>query len=763
MWIKKLRQRKMQSAIIFLIIFICALLMTSAAVIMTSLSRPYNELAGECNSQDITAYLNIYDEHTINKAKENFERLSSVEKVLSLKRHYVVERLSHNSKDIEGFIDLVEYKEEAFNEIRNISGNTGRPGRGECLISSVMANENELYLGDKITLTSEAGKYEFEIAGIYAEPFSLSMSYTVNILIDEIPNKLNSEKMLYVYGSDMNTGDDIITDYYKAYDYMEVRCNTLKTTISNLYITEQIMGGILLAASIIVLLVSGVMIRYMIRNTVASDKKTIAIYKSIGYTNKTVLLMYLKLYLLLVLSGSIAGCMMSSVVSNGFMVNVYKNLGGVSQSSALLPSLVCIFVISIFVLLQVYMVLTKLKNIKPVSVFSGKEELGRKHKEYISTNFSPFGMALRMLFRDKKNTAFILLTCVMSIYCANFGAASFGMVDNMSDNNYYWIGFDEHDVSISAESEERLNSAAARLSKEEEVQKIIKNSHEASIMIPWQEGISNTVIPAMLYETYEDINMPVVEGRNPKYSDEIVVSNLLADALKKSVGDYMEVYITEDKKTDMLICGTYQSYFNMGMGVRILGDIYTENGLPTNYLEASLYLKENTDKTAFIEEYSDKYAEDLKLIDRKDKYKSIIDMICNPQKKALLPFIIFVMLLGGMNIMAVIYLKNIDSRKTNSIYKAIGYSAGHLIKANIWYVTIIAVLSMLITIPLFVKAFPYVMVMAMSMFGFKQYPALYNITYMAAVNISVLVIFGVSCVISSRSLYDNNVSELVIE
>jgi Na+-transporting NADH:ubiquinone oxidoreductase subunit NqrC len=56
MWLKKLRQRKLQSVLIFIIVFVCSILMTSSIVIMTSLQKPYKELSKDCDSPKVKLY-----------------------------------------------------------------------------------------------------------------------------------------------------------------------------------------------------------------------------------------------------------------------------------------------------------------------------------------------------------------------------------------------------------------------------------------------------------------------------------------------------------------------------------------------------------------------------------------------------------------------------------------------------------------------------------------------------------------------------------
>lgn len=766
MWFKKLRQRKLQSAIIFFIVFICSMLMTSSLVIMTSLNKPYQDLIKECNSPKVKVYPLDMSKEQLEQVRKQFDSLKLTTKAIIINYHYLVENLIYKDKLIDGFLSLVEYNNDIHKSYRIIDGTALNLGENECLISTVITNENNIKINDIITISYLGKTIDYKVKGIYTDPYNMSLAYDNEIVVKEIPEGFNRKQYISVFGNQEDKGIQLVNEYRDNNNgVLEGRGETVETRITNNSITEKILGGILLAVSFIILIVSCVMIRYMIRNALLNDKKTIAIFKTMGYTNHSIISIYMKLYLFLVISGSVVGAISSAFISDSFMVETYKNLGEVKRTSTVLSGFICVFLIASFVMLQVYHVLTKMKNIKPVIVLNGKEvDLGKKKRVgnsiFEKLSFSPLGMALRMLQRDKKNTCYIILTCIVSIYCVNFALTCFSNITNMNENNYYWIGFDKHDVSVTSITNDEFESAINQLKQEKETERVILTTTDIKIMLPWNKGMGDPIVPTFVYETYENINMPVLEGRNPRYSNEIVISNLLSRELKKQVGDYIDIYLNVDKKVSLLITGIYQSYYNLGRGCRLLGSTFYENGVNVLFNEASVYLKAGIDKKEYINKYSQKYKDYLEIIDRQNKHKSIIDMICDPQMKAITPFMIMALLLGAMNIIAIVYLKNQDNKKINTIYQCIGYSTKHLIQGNLIYISIVVLCSMAITVPLFMISFPKSMVLSLSMFGFKKYLADYNVFYMLVGNVCAILVFLVSTFLSSRNLYKNNISDL---
>lgn len=759
MWWKKIRTRKLQNVLIILIIMICAMLMSSSVIIMTSFESPYQDLVKECQSPKVKLYLFEDTETIANQVKENFEKLNIVDRALVVKYGYVRDKVVYNKKELEGFFDLMPYTTELYGNVRMLEGTKDSLSEGECLISAATAYKNEMKLHDTIAV----GEHTYKIKGIYTEPYNMSIAFDSEIIVSQIPDM---ETGYYVCAYSDSSGEDIIDAYREQNNNLiEGRAITLKDRIGNNQMTDKIMGGILLGMSITILLACGIMIQYIIKAKLIAEKKSIAIYKTIGYDNADIIGIYMKFYMFLAFIGSTIGCIGSKFISDAFTKETFKNLGVTTSNNILLANLFCIGIILAYVMLQVYVVLRRTKNIKPVEVFTGSniEQVKVSAKSVAAIGFSPLQMAIRMLRREYKRTIIILITCIMSLYCVNFIAAAFSILKSMKDDNYYWIGFDKHDVSVTSNDLDSFPETLDELRSMKEVKRVIPTTTDVAVSLDWEKGMGDTIISSMIYESYENINMPTVEGRNPVYSDEIVIGSLLAKNLNKHVGDYINVYFNGTKKVTLLICGTCQGYYNMGKNCRLLGKTLIENGVDFQYSEASLYLKPGYDTKNFINTYSTKYKDKAVLTNRRDKYSSIMGMICDPQERAMKPFMGMALLLGALNIVAVVYLKNKDNSKVNSIYKAIGYSANHLLKANMWYIFLIALFSILITVPIFIVCFPKVMVLSLSAFGFKQYLVDYDVMIILACNSFALFVFLLSGIISSKTLYDNPVADLTCD
>lgn len=765
MWFKKIRKRKIQSLFIILIVALCSMLMTSSLIIMTSFNDPYKNLVNECNSPGLKLYLYHDEKEYAQNIKNKFEQLDKVRNVEITKYYYIRDGIKVGADLKEGFYDLIEYNEKLHKNLRMINGdfNIEYLGEKECVIPNTFANEYGISVGDKIKIGESLS---YAVKGIYADPYNMSVAFDLEFIVTNIPKDMGSRYYLSVFSEGNITGNDLI-DYYREANnkILEGRGITLESRINDNQLTEKILGGILFAGSILILFVSGIMIQYMIKNMLISEKESIGIYKTIGYSNHLITSIYLKFYLFLVTLGSVIGALSSKFISDSFTKETLKNLGVTTSKGILKAGFLCVFIVIFFVFIQVYLILRNLKNIKPLEVFSKEVsiQMNIKKNKKRSMGFSPVNMAFRMMFRSKKNTILIVITCIVSIYCVNFASTAFSMIDAMQENNYYWIGFDKHDVSLESlglnDFEENLEEIKAIPG----VKKVIPTTTDVSVSLEWEKGLGDTIMSSMIYETYDNLDMPILEGRNPRYSNEIAIGNSVANQLNKHVGDYISIYFNGNQKINLLISGTFQSYYDMGKSCRLLGETLRENDIFFQYSEASLYLKDNSQVEGFISKYSDNYSNKIKFIDRKLKYVTIMDMICTPQKKAIMPFMVMVLLLGALNIIAIVYLKNKDLSKINSIYKAIGYSSNHLLKANIIYILTIAIISTMIVLPVFIAVFPKTMVLSLSFFGFKEYRVDYSIINISITNMITLFIFGLSGIISSKNLYDNPVKDLTCE
>ncbi|WP_167958994.1 ABC transporter permease [Anaerosporobacter faecicola] len=766
MWLHKLRKRKGQVCVIFLMLLTSTLLMAGSLGIFTSLIKPYEEFVEETDAPSVRAFL--YEEGQEENV-EMFTRLEEVARVIPLKRYMVEEKVTYQEKTVNETIALVEYQEEAFANIRMIQGENTRPNEEECLMPYALANSLGMKVGEQLFIQVGETRKQYTICGFYTAPYSCNILYQSEILVASLPEGVTQTVSYSIYGKDSYSGQDIVDAYVAANNgIMDGRFDTIEDVVSNITLNEKILGGILLALSVIAFLVCVVMIRFLIKNALYHDRKTIAVYKTIGYQQRDILHMYMKFYMSIALVGTFVGAVASPILSSSFIKPAFRNIGLEKTSISWWPRLIVMIGVLILIAIQVLLGVHKWKKVKPVIVLNDREStLGVKKvknpKWKGSMDFSPMHMARRLIQRNKKSTIYVIITCFLSIYMVNFAIVAYTNVSSMPENNYYWLGFDEHDVSLITMNHAKFQENCETIAQLPEVDRLVLNKFDFHASMKWQKGMANPNIECMVYDTYEGITMPMVEGRNPKAENEIVVGNLLAKELHKQIGDYIDLYFGTDKKVSLLIVGTFQSFMNMGRCVRLLGDTILGAGVDFHYTDASVYLKDSCTPQEFVDAYEADYKDSIKIQKRTDKYDEMLDEICDPQLAAIGPFIAIVLVIGCLNIICIIYLQNITNRRKYAIYKSIGYSVSHLIRMNIWYVGIIAVASVIVAVPIFVFAYPKIMTLSMSMFGFAKYPVFFQPGIMFFGNLALMVLFLISALLTSKSLRGSQLKELAQE
>ncbi|MGL4800237.1 MAG: ABC transporter permease [Cellulosilyticaceae bacterium] len=764
-WLKKLRHKKFQTIIIFLITLICSLLLTSSMSIILSLEKPFLELVEECRPPSVRFFLRDQSVEGYEELMAAIEKTKGIAKVETLESYSFNEVMTKDGEKIEGFFELMPYKESVHQNLRYTSEKQLPLEEGECLLPEVVRRQYELEVGDTIILTVGEEKYEYRIKAFVVEPYMSSLATSCAFIVKDIPESLTTTKVLMVYGEDGTNGTDIVTTMRRNNGgHLNAGMMTIQNMIDFNLITGQILGGVLFGGGIIILLVSCIIIRFLVRNTLLTDLKTIAIYKTIGYRSKEILGMYMKAYLFVAALGVTLGVVGSKGISYLFLEQAFQSIGVKSGGTLLLPAVITYSIMLGVVAVSIYSVMKCTHRISPVAIFANRQStLGKKKSLKVGKSrvqsFSPLSMAMRSMKRERKNTVFIILTAVVSMYGVNFAMASIDTVGSLSEQNYYWLGFDKGDVFFQTNDNEQFEKAYKELEEDSRVECIVRQNPEIGVEFKWQEGMIDPNVQGYFFETLEGLDVPVIEGRNPKYQDEVVMTSIVAKELGKEIGDYVQIMI-EDKPESFLLTGIFQSYYGMGRGVRILGSAWDREGAPFVYNTMSIYLKEGVDRDVFNESYKAIYGDGIKINKREEMFKSILDMITEPQEKVLTPFMLFIMLMGFINIFGIVVLRNLNNEKTNSIYKSIGYDSRHLLKVNMWYIGMIAVIASGVTLPLFVVTYPKVMSLALMMFGFEKYPVFYDLYKLGIVNGIVIVLFLMSCMFSSRDLFKVGIKTL---
>lgn len=767
MWIKNIRQRKLQTILIFLIIAVCTTLLSGAMSILTSLDKPSKDFAKACNAATAKVYPNVGTEEAILAMGEEFENLPSIQHVEYSRSYSISEEIWLNDKKGEFYSNLTEYNDAIFDSVIYLEGNkkvSATLKDNECILPACISNEYDLHIGDqvKINLLNKAAIYT--VAGVYTDPFQTSTAFDSDILIKKLP-QVSGSLTIYVYGKEGITGKQIAREYLEKYDgIIHAIIFTLDDRVDKGLVVGKIIGALFLAIGVVMLLVSALMIHYMIKNAMLSDAKSIAVFKTIGYSSKDILLNYLKFYFVLVTLACILGTICSVFISDTILTSVFENMGELKVSHSFLSGVICYVVTVSFVITVITVIIAKTKKIKPVHSLNGLNYGGVKklrHKGNSSLQFSSFGIAYRSFVREKRNAIGIIITCIVTVFSVNFIVISLDVAASMKENNDFWLGIDNSDVKVNISDPEEYRKVKKLLNKEERVDDCLYSNANKMVVIKWEKGMNTTFMNANLYEAYEEEQIPVTEGHNPKAYNEIAVSTTISKELHKEIGDYIEIFLDENTKVNMLITGLFQSYKQFGKICRLTASAYTRNGLEPDCNSISVYLKEGVDLEAFINDIEKQIGNSGKVIKRTQQDESIMNMIVKPQLRAIPPVALLIILIAGLNIFCIVYLKNLRAQRINGIYKCIGYTSWHLIFSNLCFVTVIALISILITVPINLVTYSPLMEACLSMYNFVKYPMQYDKLHLLLANIAIVLIFIISTLLSSKALFKVNARDLV--
>lgn len=764
LWTKQLRKKKMQSALIVVVIALCSLLITGSLVILTSLGKQYETLRQDTDAVDVKIYPSVPVSVSGKDWKAALGEIDGVESVTALET-LSVETLMLDGQKTDVFIDLCKYDDAVYKNARLLEGSLSDLTAGTCAIPSPLAYENKIHLGDTITVPQGEIKTEFRVVAIYAEIYSMSIAFTSDILISDFGTVQHDNTVYAVRLRDGFDADDLIAAYTSQNDgILDGFFRSADECITNATITENILGGILLGISAVMLAVIFVIIGFIVKSAMRTDKKSIAVYKAIGYTDRQIAGIYITFYETLIVLGSVLGAAASTVVSSAFMQAAFRNLGMHQSVSGTLQKLGCVLLISAAAYGMLKLEFARISKIRPIEILTGNEDaLGRKKRARSRkdiTRFSPAAMAVRMLRREGKRTLLVLLSCVMSVYVINISVTCLENLKLIAgETNYYWLGIDKHDVTI-----DKLGSSAdfdkicAELETDADVASITKKNYNMGFSVPYHRSIS-----CMVFERFDTLSLDVLDGRNPQSTDEIALGNICLQEFGLEIGDYIDINLDTEHQTRMLIVGSFQGFYNMGRSARMMGGTLTEQGVPFSYNAASVTLTDGADKAAFIHSTEKRYGDYIKTVDRLDLYARIMDMICNPQRSALLPFAIVTIVIGAVNLFYIIYSNNHEKRKTYTIYKSTGYCASHLLKMNLVYIAIIAALSVAVAVPALIWLFPRIMVVAMSGFGFAEYRLVVRPLTTALLNAGLFALFLLIGCLSSKDLFKNHIANMMQE
>ncbi len=627
-------------------------------------------------------------------------------------------------------------------------------------------------VGDRIELKVGENIYEFKVAG-FNEDFIIcssmnfsvykcfmsdkmfeqilfenrnlveeSQSFNTNLSQKAIKNKVAEEEIIEDLYNDLNIW---MISYKKTHPQANLGCNMnfipesmMKT--ANMILPD-IFISIILVFAFVVLAIAFVVIDFSIKNFIMNNMKNTGIMEASGYTVKEMTLILVVQLLLVSGIGSILGALVGAILQGkiGFIMLYLLGLSWNQPSDKLLligvVAGICIMVCLFTVFLG--------REYKKTSVLEALR--GGINNHSYRKNFFPFdksslpvflNIAMKETFgKFKSQIGVIAITAVLA-----FSAAmGFGIYENLGrdvDSLLRIAGTELPNADVTGDK-----NMAETIRNFECVDRV---SYEVWTGYDLKSGNKTKSVTArVMQDTAGMRDDYVVEGRWPKYENEVAVGTMLANNMEIEIGDSVTVKNGEESAS-FIVTGFVQTFNNMGQMSYLTEEGYGRVGGSMPIGSIQIYLKKGYTYDDLDKEFKDVYPES-ELTDDVEATGGLFTML-KVSMQAILAIIMFVTaFIVALSEALIIRTKITKDWRNLGVFKALGFSSKELI-LQVMFSNIPAIM---LGIALGLVAITFlgdkVMLLMFAIFGFRKVP--FSLSAVAYISV-VLVITGVALLVS---------------
>lgn len=712
MWVKKIKQKKMQFMLISIILMVSSFIFAICASFTSTVSSYTKEYYKSDNIKDIV--VQTFSDETVTKIDSYIKEYETNENDPRQTKGVNIDRLTFkNDENLDlGMSNLVVYEgaeNHPWEVIVTEGTNNKVPSKGSIWISNILADVRNISVGDTIKVKVN-DKYEYltveALVNDSMSPSTVSCYYNMYINKDDYNLFNGLMKSTYIGYDSSKEGSDA-TSALNNYLEGEVNGNIVDVWITEYAAssTSTITGAVGLIAAVLIFIVSIIIMRFILWNNILKEFKSIGVYKALGFSSKQIRNIYLKSFGIVGILSISVGSSISVFYTNYLVKLSVMYIGNFeSYTTNFVFVIATILVMSLILILNLYLLLRKINKVNPVEALRVGITSSKKKfkKSIIKDASSPMAMAINDIFKYRKQNIVILTVLSLVIYLSLFFVSINYSFINMKYNAWNMFGIIQGDVTLDFPSgTEGYNRALQDIKNDPRVKGYRENSIDMGTVLSIDTTKYNIksamIIPFICssYDDSEDFKVSIVDGRNPQSKDEIAISHQILEDSRLSIGDYIDVKVFgEDRK--LLITGEYVGMMANNYNVRVTSDIVEDvpmNKLPNLNIAVTLNNKEDFD--AFKSDYKVKYDEcsiDVCPSLVNTATLSVIDII-KPVTSVMVSGIVIFSIL---NIINLIIINNTDNRRSYGVMKSLGFSTSYMIKRTLYRILLLTGISSVI-------------------------------------------------------------------
>ena len=454
--------------------------------------------------------------------------------------------------------------------------------------------------------------------------------------------------------------------------------NTYDMVSRSRYISQMICSGIMSAMAFLILLIALVVIASNIINYIQENMKDLGALKAVGYTSRQLVCTLLLQFAGISLAVAFVGAGLS------YVLFPYINEMMVLQTGIpytirflTLPFILTLGVLGGAVSFVVWLSSRRIRKVEPIVALRQGIKTHTFKKNHVPLEKTRAGLNLALALKTtlsgmKHNVTVCITMLVLSLVAVFSGVMIENMIADMTPFLNMIVGETADScMNIAADAEEEF---LEKMNEDERVEKVyLYNSIQML-------HVGGDVLMVTVTDDFSKVNNQdvIVEGRFPKYDNEMAIAAKYAKERGLETGD--EIELTADGKQDGdIISGLVQITNNLGKDCLLTREGYERIGKMQN-MSYYLNLTEETEIGKFNSEMKDQFV---------GKVNTTIDIDATVEGAAsvyvaLMKMIVFAVLgLSVVVITFVLYLlvRTIVSNKKRDygILKSLGFTTGQLI------------------------------------------------------------------------------------
>ena len=584
---KDLQNKKVISIVLFIFIMLSALTLSSSSVIIVKLMSSIDNLFANA---DVPHFVQMHkgdiDQGEIDTFTASQPAVTGQKtvKMLSIDgaNLYIGDP---NLSESNSVIDVSFVKQnDAFDYILSLDNEILHLAEGEIGVPIFYMKKNNLSIGDKVYLRSGELSAAFTISHFIRDgQMNPSLCSSKRFLISDadyalLETQINDTEYLIEFQlADTEYLSQFATDYDLAGLPNKGPSVDIGTFRMINLITEGLVTMIIVLVSILLTAIAIISLRFTILSAIEDDVKEIGAMKAIGYAHKDIRNIYLVKYISIAVLGCLTGYAGSLLLSDLFLANMQLYMGMVEKSTLLyiIPLAASLLILGI-VTTSCLIVVNKLRKITVVSALRNGTTTPTK------TRKSPFSLHRNNLINvnlflgikdiaSRTKTYWLLLgVFIISAFVMILPVNLFNTINDESFSTY--MGIEESDIRIdlhqSENLEQRYKTVISTLEKDEAVANF-STLVTCKFKVRGDDGVWN-----IINVTTGDLSrfpLTYLEGASPAATDEIALSYLNADEMKKGVGDTITI-LANGEEHSMVISGIYQDVTNGGRTAKAMLD-----------------------------------------------------------------------------------------------------------------------------------------------------------------------------------------------